>query len=136
MKYKSLNHRKFRLQYHIIFSTKYRKKILEPIRDSLFESFHRSETIGEFTGKWEILKMNIDKDHIHFLVSAYPEVPISSVIAIMKQTSVYDMYQQNYEYMKKFYWCKEHKLWTKAYFVSTIGEVSEKTILDHIENQG
>lgn len=110
--------------------------MLDGIKDSLFASFHRSETLGEYSGKWRILKMNIDKDHIHFLVSARPEVPISSVIAIMKQTSVYDMYQQNFEYMKRFYWCKKHKLWTNAYFVSTIGEVSEKTILEHVENQG
>ena len=77
--------------------------------------------------------MNIDKDHIHFLVSAYPEVPISSVIAIMKQTSTYDMYQNCFNYMTKFY-RKKHKLWTSGYFVSTIGEVSEKTILQYIEN--
>lgn len=135
MKYKSLNHKKFRLQYHIIFSTKYRKKILEPIRDSLFESFHRSETLGKFAGKWEILKMNIDKDRIHFLISTCPEVLISSVISIMKQTTTYDMYQKCFDYMTKFY-SKKHKLWTSGYFVSTIGEVSEKTILQYIENQG
>ena len=135
MKYKSLNHRKYRLQYHIIFSTKYRKKILDGIKDPLFESFHRSETLGDYSGKWNIEKMNIDKDHIHFLISAQPEVPISSVIKIMKQTTTYDVYQKCFDYMTKFYW-KKHKLWTSGYFVSTIGEVSEKTILQYIENQG
>lgn len=133
MKYKSLNHKKYKLQYHIIFGTKYRKRILDGVRDPLFESFHRSETLGDYSGKWSIERMNIDNAHIHFLISTQPEVPISSVIKIMKQTSTYDMYQKCFDYMTKFY-RKKHKLWTSGYFVLTIGEVSKKTTLQYIEN--
>ena len=121
MKYKSHNHRKYRLQYHIIFSTKYRKKILDDIRDPLFESFHRSETLGDYSGKWNIEKMNIDKDHIHFLISTQLEVPISSVIKIMKQTTTYDMYQKCFDYMTKFYW-KKHSYG----LVGSLFQLSEK----------
>ena len=35
-KYLSLGHSKTRIYYHIIFATKYRKKLLSPIREQLF----------------------------------------------------------------------------------------------------
>ena len=39
------------------------------------------------------------------------------------------------EYLKQFYW-KKQVLWTGGYFCSTIGEVSEKTLIHYIETQG
>lgn len=37
--------------------------------------------------------------------------------------------------MKKYFW-HENTFWTDGYFVSTIGEVSSKTLKHYIENQG
>ena len=34
-RFKSFNHAKFRISYHIIFSVKFRRKLLEPIHDDL-----------------------------------------------------------------------------------------------------
>jgi len=64
MKYETRNHSKFLLMYHVIFVCKYAKEILEPISEELkqimFGDFRR---IG-----FEILEMETDKDHIHFLI--------------------------------------------------------------------
>ena len=35
----------------------------------------------------------------------------------------------------KFYWAKRLTVWTTGYFVSTVGQVSEKIVWDYIENQ-
>lgn len=35
--------------------------------------------------------------------------------------------------MKNFFWNGEHHLWTRGYFCSTIGEVSEQKIKAYIE---
>ena len=40
------------------------------------------------------------------------------------------------KYLKQFYWSGKHHLWTRGYFCSTIGEVSESKIKEYIKNQG
>ena len=58
------NHFKYRLRYHVIFSTKFRKKILEPIKDDVFAAFD----YAIYNAKFSILTKNIDKYKIfsHF----------------------------------------------------------------------
>lgn len=132
-KYDVNNHEKFKIRYHIIFSTKYRRKCLSDIRDSLLESFKRAESLQN---TWKIEIMEIDKDHIHFLIKATPKDCIYKIIQKLKQISTYDMWRENKEYLEKFYWKKKHLLWTRGYFVSSIGDISEKTLKEYIINQG
>ena len=132
--YDAFNHAKTRLRYHIIFCTKYRRKCLNPIRDVVIESFREAERRSHF----KIHHMELDEDHIHFLVSFPPKYPIEQTVSRMKQFSikyVYDDMNANY-HLRKFYWRKKKTLWTRGYFCSTIGNVSEERIKEYIENQG
>lgn len=131
-KYKTLNHEKFKLNYHLIFSVKFRRKILEPIKDDLFCSLHRAE---QMQVKWRIVYMETDKDHIHFFISATPSDSISQIVHSLKQVSTYDMWKQHYDYLRQFFW-KEHFLWTRGYFCSTVGDISSDKLKDYILNQG
>lgn len=47
-RYESIAHAKTRLRYHIIFSTKYRRKCLTQIRDSIFNSFQYAQERSHF----------------------------------------------------------------------------------------
>lgn len=129
-KYLSLGHSKTRIFYHIIFATKYRKKLLSPIREQLFSYLKSAEN-----GQFKISQMEIDKDHIHFLINAKPSISPYMIVHVLKQKSTYMMWHNNWDYMHSFYW-KQHHLWTRGYFCSTIGEISEKGIRYYIENQG
>lgn len=75
-------------------------------------------------------------DHIHFLIRATPTCQISEIIHKLKQVSTYDMWQKHNQYLSKFYWSEKHYLWTRSYFCTTIGDVSEKTLQAYIESQG
>lgn len=135
-KYEHCNHEKYIMRFHIIFSTKYRKKLLYPIIDDLKESLKRAESMQN---KWTIEIMEVDKnmcDHIHFLIRATPTCRIVDIVHKLKQVSTYDMWQKHYKYLSKWYWNGKHYLWTRGYFCSTIGEVSEKTLQNYIRNQG
>ena len=79
--------------------------------------------------------MEIDKDHIHFLLEIKPNESISNVVKYLKQFSTYYIWKNKFDYMSKFYW-KYHYLWTRGYFISTIGECSEDKIKEYIKNQG
>lgn len=129
--YLTLGHAKTHLRYHIIFSTKYRKRCLNQIHDSVIEAFKKSETNSHY----KILIMELDSDHIHLLITFKPFLSISQVVRRLKQLTTRYIWDQNENFLKKFYY-KNKVLWTHGYFCSTIGEVSEATIKKYIENQG
>ena len=62
------NHYIARLNYHIIFSTKFRRKCLCGIEDILYDAFKYCESKSHF----KIKTMKCDKDHIHLLVKINP----------------------------------------------------------------
>ena len=113
-RFKSFNHAKFRISYHIIFSVKFRRKLLEPIHDDLIASFHRAEHMQD---KWRILLVETDNDHVHLFISATPFDSVTSIV------------------LQRFFW-KEHLLWTRGYFCSSVGDVSEEKLRQYIETQG
>jgi len=134
--YEYCNHEKFKMRYHLIFSTKYRKKLLYSISNDIKNSMKRAESLQD---KWKIELMEIDKekpDHIHFLIKATPTCTIYEIVHKLKQVSTYDIWKKHFDYMSKWYWSGKHYLWTRGYFCSTIGDVSEKTLQLYIANQG
>jgi putative transposase len=131
-KYEISAHAKYKLRYHIIFSTKYRKKCLTEIREAVLDSFRYVESISNF----KILQMEIDRDHIHFLIKAGPSISIGEIVSRMKQISTNYLWESNGEHLERFYWGKNRKLWTGGYFASTIGDVSEQVVMEYIKNQG
>lgn len=132
-RYHTLNHEKFIIRYHIIFSTKYRKRCLYMIKDDVVSSMRRAESMQD---KWKIEVMETDYDHIHFMISATPSCRVCDIIRSLKQVSTSDVWMKHNDYMKSFYWSGKHHLWTRGYFCSSIGVVSDKTLKHYIENQG
>lgn len=98
--YHTYNHVKTSLRYHIIFSTKYHRKCLEPIREIVIESFRYVESISHF----KILAMETDKDHIHILVTFPPSYSIEQTARRIKQVSTNYIYERYGEYLKQYYW--------------------------------
>jgi putative transposase len=130
-RFESIAHAKTRLRYHIIFSTKYRRKCLEAVKEDVFASFKYAEEKSDF----KILIMNLEDDHIHFLLKFKPALSIMQVVSRMKQLSNWYLWQKQGTHFKKYFW-KKKKIWSGGYFASTIGEVSEMNILEYIKNQG
>lgn len=131
--YNTLGHEKFKIRYHIIFSTRWRRKCLEEMHDDLLISFKRAESLQN---RWTIAVVETDKDHVHFLIESTPIVSPIEIVHKLKQISTYDMWKGHHDYLRKFFWKGPHHLWTRGYFCSTIGDVSEKTLKAYIENQG
>jgi putative transposase len=67
MKYETLNHSKVLLMHLIIFVCKYRRKLFfEPIKEEIKQIIFDISKESDF----EILEMETDEDHIHFLIEA------------------------------------------------------------------
>ncbi len=107
--------------YQIIFVCKYRKNVLEPISEELKQIIYDISKESNF----EILEMETDKDHIHFLIKSEPKVSVLSIVRKLKQESTNRLWKVQKECLKKYYW-GENTLWSDGYFASTIGNVSKE----------
>lgn len=125
-------HKKSRLRYHIILVTKYRRRCLNAIRKEVIAAFRDCESKSDI----KIHRMNIDKDHIHFIISFPTKYSIDQTIRRLKQFSTNYIYTHCNEHIRHFYWKKKRALWSDSYFCSTIGQVSESIVDEYIKNQG
>lgn len=129
--YKSKNHSKFILTYHIIFVCKYRRKLLIKYGEDVKQMMYDISKKHDF----EIKEMEVDKDHIHMIIESVPKISPLQIVRVLKQQSTIQMWRKYSKELKKHYWA-ENTFWTYGYFCSTIGEVSSKTLKHYIQNQG
>ena len=78
--------------------------------------------------------MESDKDHIHILVSASPNISPRQIASILKQKSTYELWQTYRDELEKQFW-KKHIFWSPSYFVASIGSVSKEALERYIANQ-
>ena len=84
---------------------------------------------------FDIKEMEVDKDHIHMMISSVPKISPLQIVRVLKQQSTIQMWRRYSSELKKQYW-NENTFWTGGHFCSTIGEVSSKTLKHYIRNQG
>ena len=130
--YQHRKHNKNLLMVHLIFVSKYRKRIFlgrfrNDIKQYIFDVC--------VSHKWYIKRMETDKDHIHVLIQYNPTDSITKIVSTLKQHSTYLAWKYHSDMLQNNYW-KERTLWSDGYFAASIGQVSQKTIEQYIEHQG
>ena len=121
----------YRLQYHVVWVCKYRRRVLKPgVREYLHKVL-----IGLLRGipGVEIEMVGFDGDHLHMIMVIPPKYSISEVMGKLKSQSSSAM-RKKFKWLSKVYW-KENIMWSPGYFVSSVG-VDEKTIKNYVEYQG
>lgn len=131
MKIRHLNHSTYQHQYHIIWATKYRRKILKPyVLIELKKILYA--TVKKYPTLW-IENMNVDEDHIHIQIEISPNTSVSDVVSKLKSTSSRYL-KSKFKFIREIYLEKDG-IWSVGYFSSTIG-INEATIKRYIEWQG
>ena len=131
-RYHRHNRRKYSLKVHIVFVTKYRKPLL---KGSISDDVKQKISDIANTKGYEIIAMDTDKDHLHFLLSYDTTDRVSDIVATIKQQTTYDLWQRYGNILSRQYW-KKKIFWSNGYFACSIGEVSLATIQRYIETQG
>ena len=129
-KYNRLNHCKYLLQYHIIWCPKFRFNVLNGRIELELKEILRN--IGENYG-YEIKEIEIMPDHIHLFISTKPTVAPTDVVRTLKSISARELFKR-FPKLKAFY-NRSGSLWSKGYFVSSVGNVSEETVRKYIQEQ-
>ena len=124
----SLSHTKWMCKYHIVFTPKYRRKVIyNQYRKSLGEIFRR---LCSYKGV-EIIEGHLMPDHVHMLVSIPPRISISSFMGYLKGKSSLMMFDKHANLKYKF---GNRHFWAEGYYVSTVG-LNEATIRKYIQEQ-
>ncbi|MCF6094754.1 IS200/IS605 family transposase [Microaerobacter geothermalis] len=128
--YKSLNHCRYLVQYHLVWCPKFRFQVLKgDVEVSLKQIFQQICEKYEY----EIIELEVMPDHIHIFLSAKPTVAPTDIVRTLKSISAIELFKQ-YPLLKRFYG-RCGSLWSKGHFVSTIGKVSSETIKRYIQEQ-
>ena len=126
--YRKGSHTIYDIQYHIVWVTKYRKKIMQgEIAIRARELIRQTCASKEIT----IVQGHVSKDHIHLLVSCPPTLSAAQVVQYLKGRSS-RLLQQEFSQLRREYWGQH--LWARGYFCATVGAVSEEQIRAYIEN--
>ena len=131
-RYNRHNRWKYCLKVHIILVTKYRKQLLigsiaDDVKQKIFD-------IADTRG-YEMIAIETDKDHIHFLLSYDTSDRVCDIVKIVKQETTYHLWQKYSSVLSRQYW-KEKISWSDGYSACSIGEISSATIQKYIESQG
>lgn len=127
---KSHYHCVYKLTYHLVLVTKYRRKCFtNEMLNRLEEIVRKNCTDWEI----ELIEFNGEADHVHLLLDMHPNIMPSKFINNLKTVSSRLMRKEFSEHLKKYY-CKP-VLWTRAYCLLTTGGATIETIRKYIENQ-
>lgn len=115
------------LGYHLIWCTKYRRKVLSPkIELRLKELIHKKAVEIEV----EIVEMETMPDHIHIFVKSKPTYSPHFIVQQFKGYSSRILREEFAELRSRL-----PSLWTRSYFCESVGCISADTIIRYIDNQ-
>ena len=124
----SLAHKKYVCKYHIVFTPKYRRKIIYyQLRADIRE-------IIKDLCKWKgvtIIEGHLMSDHVHLLLSIPPKYAVSDIMGYLKGRSSMMIFERHANLKYKF---GSKHFWATGYYVSTVG-LNSATVEKYIRDQ-
>ena len=124
----SLSHSKWLCKYHIVFTPKYRRKVI------YYQLRADIQKIIKDLCKWkgiEIIEGHMMSDHIHLLLSIPPKYSVSQIMGYLKGKSAMMIFERHTSLKYKF---GNRHFWAEGYYVSTVG-LNTATIQKYIREQ-
>lgn len=131
--YQKNRHSCYYLKYHLVVVIKYRHPVLEivEIRNRLLEL---SFELFEHDWGCKIENINTDKDHIHILFTAKPQIQLSKLVNNYKTVTSRLLRKEFSELLSTYFW--KPYFWSDSYFIGTVSDVTEKMVSRYIDDQG
>ena len=124
----SLSHTKWMCKYHIVFTPKYRRKVIyNQIRSDLGEIFRKLRQCKGI----ETIEGHLMPDHVHMLLAIPPKYSVASVMGYLKGKSSLMIFDRHANMKYEF---GNRKFRSAGCCVSTVG-LNEATIARYIREQ-
>lgn len=122
----------YKLTYHLVLTTKYRKKVMNP---EVLTFICRKAT--ELLNTWDcsVLEINGEADHLHILFEAHTALKLCDLVNNLKTVTSRYTRKEFLDHIKKFYWGTD-SFWNGSYCILSTGGVTIDVIKKYIENQG
>ena len=130
MRIKHLNHSTYKLRYHIVWGTKYRRKwlkdyVVHDLRKIFFETVRKYPTLF-------IIKLATDEDHVHIQMEIAPNIAISDAVRVLKSDASRKI-RKKYKFIDRMH-IEKDGIWSVGYFVSSVG-INEEQIRKYLDSQ-
>jgi putative transposase len=128
-RFKKLSHAVWYCCYHIVWTPKYRYRVLkEEIKKEV------EQCLKMFCSQkgCEIVELNVQEDHVHLLLLVPPKVSISDLMGVLKGRTAIRVFNK-FKYLKQRPYWGNH-FWSKGYWVDTVG-LNEEMIKKYVKYQ-
>lgn len=128
-RYLRRRHSVSKLVVHLIFTTKYRRKLLdgtmiEQMRGAFLSAAEKLEI--------DILEMDGEADHVHLLVAYPPKLAVSVLVNNLKSISSRQIRILNTHLRKQ---SNSGLLWSRSYFACSAGGATIETLKAYVASQ-
>lgn len=119
--------------YHLVWATKYRRKVLDMTNSAgVTVSGRLKQIVADVAAEhgWAVQAIETMPDHVHLFVQADHDSSPAEIARAMKgRTS--RLLREEFPVLRTRIPC----LWTRSYFVATAGDVEAATIQHYVESQ-
>jgi putative transposase len=128
---RSGSHVVFSIQLHIVFVTKYRRKILsQSMLDVMKPVFDRVLVANQSI----LVEFGGEPDHVHLLIDMHPDNNVSALVSSLKSASSRILRQEFKAEIDKVYWGKA-KLWHDSKCIISCGGAPLEIVKRYIQDQ-
>lgn len=127
--YLKRRHSVTKLVVHLVFTTKYRRKLfdgemIKQLRDAFDSACSKLEC--------DLLEMDGESDHVHLLVAYPPKLSVSIMVNNLKAVSSRRIRSMNVNLKRQ---SKSGALWSRSYFACSAGGASIETLREYVKGQ-
>ena len=123
MAYKASAHAVYDLQYHIVWTPKYRKALwVGEVARAVQELFYQIAAAYDL----EIDTMEVMEDHVHVFLSAPPRYAPARIAQILKSISARELFAR-FPRLRRQLWGGQ--FWEDGYFVRSVGDAVTAEII-------
>ena len=128
MEYRYGSHTVFNIEYHFVWVTKYRYKVLSGdvairVRELVRQTCESFEI--------QIMKGVVSQDHVHIFVSAPPTMAPSEIMRRIKGRSSSKLFSE-FPHLRKRFWGRH--FWARGFFCASSGQVTDEMIKTYLEH--
>lgn len=126
----SSGHARHCLSYHIVWCTKYRHPVL--VKSVAKFCYRKIVEVCRDNG-WDPIALDVQADHVHLFVQMPLDVCLPDAIRLLKSVTAVAIFEKYRNLKGQKFWGSG--LWSRGYFVSSVGNVEAEKIKAYIENQ-